>query len=72
MLISTAVCYLSAFVTVRYSAPESMTAKSGNRTGKFFSIFNVVTWKQGPCVTSLGDAGTCMTAAQCASGRGSA
>ena len=43
------------------------TSDSGpNRKGKLFSLFNIVTFRQGPCPSLTGDTGVCMTMFECA------
>merc|ERR1719150_2956187 len=43
-----------------------------DREGKFFSVFQIVKFKNGMCTTSTGDAGTCYTEAECAAAGGTA
>lgn len=41
-----------------------------DRKGKFFSVFQIVKFKNGKCTTSTGDDGTCYTEAECTAAGG--
>jgi len=47
-------------------APVAGDQSPNNREGKFFSVFQIVKFKNGQCTTDTGDYGTCYTEAECA------
>lgn len=53
-------------VLVHMSLGFDLTTKTNDRRGKLFSLFNIVTFKQGPCRSISGDTGVCMTMLECA------
>merc|ERR1711884_221542 len=54
------------------SIKDAEGVSKNDREGKFFSVFQIVKFKNGMCTTSTGDAGTCYTEAECAAAGGTA